>query len=231
MTLETRQLRGWKEIAAYLKASERTVKRWEAARRLPVRRITGASRDVVTAYPDELDGWLRPTIEPTPNELGPPRPEFHCSNAPRHFRKLAAGLSVLGLVILCLASYGVSKRLSVAGNVTAGSAASGQSRVARESREVLLRITTPRGMVTRMKVRDAECAGVWLSGHERVELCARLLGDGLLLDVVAPGDSGGGVGRISLRLDPVSRVRVQSPVQLDVEWLHEPSPRSSPPVG
>jgi hypothetical protein len=53
-----RQLRGWKEIAAHLGVSERTAKRWEGARSLPVHRVPGTSRDVVLANADELASWL-----------------------------------------------------------------------------------------------------------------------------------------------------------------------------
>jgi tetratricopeptide (TPR) repeat protein len=53
------RLDGWKEIATYLGRSERTVKRWEALRRLPTHRIPGEGRRAVFAYSAELDEWLR----------------------------------------------------------------------------------------------------------------------------------------------------------------------------
>jgi tetratricopeptide (TPR) repeat protein len=40
------RLESWKEIAAYLNCSERTAKRWEKTRQLPVRRLPGASGGV-----------------------------------------------------------------------------------------------------------------------------------------------------------------------------------------
>ncbi len=52
------RLDSWKEIAAYLKRTERTVNRWEK-RGLPVYRVPGAQRQVVFAYKHELDEWLR----------------------------------------------------------------------------------------------------------------------------------------------------------------------------
>lgn len=54
-----RALVSWKEIAAFLDRAERTVKRWERERGLPVHRVPGGERGSVFAYPDELTEWLR----------------------------------------------------------------------------------------------------------------------------------------------------------------------------
>ncbi|HEV2987266.1 MAG TPA: helix-turn-helix domain-containing protein, partial [Candidatus Angelobacter sp.] len=51
------RLDSWKEIAAYLNRTERTVIRWEK-RGLPVRRVPGGKKQAVFAYKHELDGWL-----------------------------------------------------------------------------------------------------------------------------------------------------------------------------
>ena len=48
----------WKEIAAFLNRAERTAKRWERERGLPVHRVPGGERGGVFAYPDELEAWL-----------------------------------------------------------------------------------------------------------------------------------------------------------------------------
>ena len=52
------RLVGWKEIAAYFDKAERTVKRWERDRNLPVYRVPGGSSASVYAYPAELKKWL-----------------------------------------------------------------------------------------------------------------------------------------------------------------------------
>ncbi len=52
------QLHGWKEIAAYLGRDERTAKRWEKQRGLPVRRIPGSGRANVYILVAELEAWL-----------------------------------------------------------------------------------------------------------------------------------------------------------------------------
>jgi len=53
-----RTLVSWKEIAAFLNRAERTVKRWERERGLPVHRVPGGERGTVFAYPSELRTWL-----------------------------------------------------------------------------------------------------------------------------------------------------------------------------
>jgi tetratricopeptide (TPR) repeat protein len=51
----------WKEIAAYLGKVERTVKRWDVDRGLPIHRVPGGGRPSVYAYTAELDEWLKST--------------------------------------------------------------------------------------------------------------------------------------------------------------------------
>lgn len=52
-------LSSWKEIAAYLGRSVRTVQRMELELGLPVRRPKGHARSSVMAVPQELDAWLK----------------------------------------------------------------------------------------------------------------------------------------------------------------------------
>ena len=64
----------WKEIATFFGRDERTVKRWEKERALPVHRLPG-ERGGVFAYTQELNGWLNSTssvsavVEPEPVRL------------------------------------------------------------------------------------------------------------------------------------------------------------------
>lgn len=48
---------GWKEMAAHLGRSVRTVQRWEREAGLPVRRLVVGGKPQVFAYKEELDGW------------------------------------------------------------------------------------------------------------------------------------------------------------------------------
>ena len=54
-----RTLISWKEIAAFLDRSQRTMKRWERERGLPVHRVPGGERGSVFAYSNELTDWLK----------------------------------------------------------------------------------------------------------------------------------------------------------------------------
>ena len=53
-----RRLNTWKEVAAFFGKDERTVRRWEATRGLPVRRVPGGARNSIFAYVSELERWL-----------------------------------------------------------------------------------------------------------------------------------------------------------------------------
>lgn len=116
MASETRDLRGqpsqspsgdrldsWKEIAAYLKCSERTVRRWEEEG-LPVYRHTHKKRAAIYAYKAELDAWWnegRVRLEEPEEGQGAPR------------RRLAVWVGVMGLVVLVagIGAYLVRGRL------------------------------------------------------------------------------------------------------------------------
>jgi tetratricopeptide (TPR) repeat protein len=59
-----KRLDSWKEIAAFFDRDERTVKRWEKERGLPVCRVPGSARGGVFAYSEELLEWLRAPNHP-----------------------------------------------------------------------------------------------------------------------------------------------------------------------
>jgi hypothetical protein len=52
-------LESWKQIAAYLERSERTVRRWETVEGLPVHRREHEKQDTVFAYRHEIEAWSR----------------------------------------------------------------------------------------------------------------------------------------------------------------------------
>jgi len=68
--LSGRRLDSWKEIAAFLGRAERTVKRWETERGLPVHRVPGSGRSAVFAYSDELADWLKGKSQELEAEAG-----------------------------------------------------------------------------------------------------------------------------------------------------------------
>ena len=53
------RLVGWKAIGQFLRCTERTARRWEAYRGMPVHRIPGGGRSSVWASADELSSWLQ----------------------------------------------------------------------------------------------------------------------------------------------------------------------------
>src|SRR6516225_9047302 len=68
-------LDSWKQIAAYLDRSERTVRRWEAHEGLPVHRREHEKQDTVFAYRHELETWSRlRTKHPAPVSDGTAAP-------------------------------------------------------------------------------------------------------------------------------------------------------------
>jgi tetratricopeptide (TPR) repeat protein len=80
------RLDGWKDIATYLGKAERTVKRWETDRGLPIRRVPGGGRGSVYAFAGELDEWLK-----SDKAVGPEGPEAREEAEPQ-------GLSVVAPV-------------------------------------------------------------------------------------------------------------------------------------
>src|SRR5256885_11681508 len=56
-------LESWKQIAAYLDRSERTVRRWEANEGLPVHRREHEKQDTVFAFKHEIEAWRRVRIK------------------------------------------------------------------------------------------------------------------------------------------------------------------------
>lgn len=94
------RLNNWKEVAEYLRCSEKTARRWELSRGLPVHRVPGGAKGSIFAFPGELDAWL---AAPAARESELPSiPVEQLPAAP------ARGSSRLGLKILLLASTSVA---------------------------------------------------------------------------------------------------------------------------
>jgi Tfp pilus assembly protein PilF len=96
-----RRLSSWKEIASFFDCDERTVKRWETTRGLPVRRVPNGSRSPVFAYERELRAWLdshreaRSEIPEPPHRISERgRRSFHLG------RTSAVLLAVFGLALI-----------------------------------------------------------------------------------------------------------------------------------
>ena len=114
-----RRLTSWKEIAAFFERDERTVRRWEKERSLPVHRLPGGSRGSVFAYADELSAWLHsaasrpgindvseiaPAIATVPSPLALPSvsadapPRSTPSSWPRRALAIGSMIALIGLL-------------------------------------------------------------------------------------------------------------------------------------
>jgi Tfp pilus assembly protein PilF len=71
------RLDSWKEIADYLSKGERTAKRWESERSLPVHHVPGHGHGSVYAFTAELDEWLLSTRPREPNSPHEPATGAH----------------------------------------------------------------------------------------------------------------------------------------------------------
>jgi tetratricopeptide (TPR) repeat protein len=90
------RLDSWKEIASFFSKDERTVRRWEQERLLPVHRMPGKQRGSVYAFSEELSQWLK-----TPDF---PKDEGQESTPQDKARSQGKGLrlAVVGFVALVL---------------------------------------------------------------------------------------------------------------------------------
>ncbi len=81
LAVKTR-LDSWKEIAAFFGRDERTVKRWEKERGLPVYRVPGSARGGVFAYAEELTQWMEGTEQSHPQAAGIASAEDRSADTP-----------------------------------------------------------------------------------------------------------------------------------------------------
>ena len=116
--LSGKRLDSWKEIAAFLGRAERTVKRWETERGLPVHRVPGGGRSAVFAYSHELADWLKgPGQELDADESASDEALEQAKGGALAKRSLsasriAAWLVPLALVAVLIAAFSVGHRAS-----------------------------------------------------------------------------------------------------------------------
>jgi len=128
-------LNGWKEIAAYLGKSVRSVQRWEGTLGLPVHRLRTPDGQIVYGDRDEIDAWRRsldhpPTPEPEdpldPDSLPeqPPEPVAPAFDPPRV--PLRRGLLAAAGALLFMAGLAAGAWLSRPSPVATAIAFAGQ---------------------------------------------------------------------------------------------------------
>ena len=69
------RLGSWKEIATFFGRDERTVRRWEKQRGMPVHRLPGGERGGVFAFTDQLSEWQRTRNFPESDSQAATQPE------------------------------------------------------------------------------------------------------------------------------------------------------------
>jgi tetratricopeptide (TPR) repeat protein len=106
-----RRLTSWKEIAAFVGRDERTAKRWEESRGLPVRRVPGKGRASVFAYTDEIEAWLKgtaPAAPPAAQDIAPQTQDRH-RRAQHLMPRAVAAIVALAVVIAAAVYVGVNR--------------------------------------------------------------------------------------------------------------------------
>ena len=231
---EPRQLHGWKEIARFLDASERSVKRWEETRSLPVHRVPGRGRDAVFAATDELTAWRsqRKADLSAEDVVGfppaPPAAETVRPNVPTVFRWRSSSIAVgVAAVAFCIALAGYTANLRPGSTVTPPSA--GTDPLTKHTgnsspgpQPITLRVTRPEGSPAVVGVAPGACAKFELQAAA-VELCPQLTGETLLLQVRLASEGGAVRRGTRLLLERDVTVRVLDPAPFDVEWLSQES--------
>jgi len=98
-----RRLTGWKEIGAFFGKNERTVKRWETQRGLPVYRLPGGAKTAVFADPAELEEWLESSravvaLAETPEPAVPAAPAQKPAKRQPWLARAAMGMALVVLL-------------------------------------------------------------------------------------------------------------------------------------
>jgi Tfp pilus assembly protein PilF len=89
------RLESWKEIAAYLNRSERTVRRWEEKEGLPVHRLAHDKRGSIYAFRWELDEWRESRRQLVDDQAV----ETVAAGQPRPWLRAAAVLSAIAISV------------------------------------------------------------------------------------------------------------------------------------
>jgi Tfp pilus assembly protein PilF len=102
-----KRLNTWKEIAGFFGCDERTVRRWEASRRLPVRRLPNGPRSAVFAYEDELRAWLNTSGAAEDIGAKDAAPVSPAHSVSAFARPRVVGLAIIGVAMAVFAGVAV----------------------------------------------------------------------------------------------------------------------------
>jgi hypothetical protein len=224
MAAESRPLRGWKEIAAHLDASVRSVRRWEKTRGLPVHRVPSSSgRDTVFARREQLDVWLGSAVGvgfpddggvlPHGEDVPGPQPEKASSVT------VAAPLNRRGRRVILLVAAGFALLLFSAAWVLMRDRGVGP-----QASQPLHTLRFNVGnWTTVVGIRDGECGRIDVRPGTPLRICPVADGSELLVAISASGVPGTQAGKnpLTLRLKRESQVRIPDPLPYDLEWVRD----------
>ena len=242
------QLRGWKEIAAFLGTSVRTAKRWEGERALPVRRLPGGARELVFAVREELEVWRRaeparpdgaaaPALEPdiqasgNTTGLAEIRDVIEPPARPIRRRRVLVSGAILALAGLAVCAIWI---MGWPGRVRLPQGSDPQPQTTRPHaadvpapmsvRFVQLDLSRPDGWTSTIRVADGGAAQVGPSSvRPTLILRPRIVPAGLMLEIArADGkpvkDQGPASQPFVLLLDRNVTVRLRDPYPFSVRW-------------
>lgn len=233
MASQSRKLRGWKDIAAHLRATERTARRWERTRRLPIHRVRGQSQDAVFADVEELDAWLEADGDGPrrglhaclePPAQGPGRDDAARdlvtpgldlpSPARRSLRGTLRGERLSRGTVVAIACALLALSLFVYATRGSWTAAGGPKRWS------LFRITFGAWTAT-IQIPQGECGTVDLKEGGTLKLCPQPDGEAILMTVSAsrPGPAPPPREPLTVRLHRKAEVRLLGPATFALEWL------------
>src|SRR5262245_55851071 len=113
------RLDSWKEIAAHLKRSVRTVRRWEAEQGLPVHRHLHQNSGTVYAFKSELDTWWAsraPDLETGREPVESPLPRERRLSGRRLAVSAALAVALVSGVFAYLGLHRLGPRPSISRN-------------------------------------------------------------------------------------------------------------------
>src|SRR5262245_39571958 len=104
MEEEADRLDSWKQIAAYLEKSERTVRRWHETEGLPVHKHQHQQRGSVWAYASEIDAWHQSRVLNAPDLDPEPPPVESSREVPKTAHAWKWGIAVV-IILAALSAW------------------------------------------------------------------------------------------------------------------------------
>ncbi len=210
-------LRGWKDIAAFLRTSERTAQRWGAELNLPIHRSASVAHPSVFAFRAELLAWQKAqdasfigVSSSGDADVAADKPTPVPIEAGRDWRRL------LG--------WGCGTLLVALGAVAIVAPSALSPDTGREATPFLeFRVVVAHGSPSTLVARSGSSITLRPDGHPAVLLSPILQDEYVLLEVRQSTDSvlaRKDVGPLLLRahLKPGVQVRMDRPFRLTVEW-------------